>query len=71
MDREAAMSGEAALESERQDVSDYRRRLAAKIVMMLFETRVDAQRVLALADKMLNLEPPGEEPPAASAQTPA
>jgi hypothetical protein len=41
------------------------------IVVMLLDTHVDARRVLALVDAMLNVKPPGEEPPAAPTQTPA
>jgi hypothetical protein len=41
---------------------DYERRVAKDIVMMLLETRVDAQRVLAFVDAMLHVKPPGEDP---------
>ena len=37
------MSDEAEIVSERHDISDYQRRLAQDIVMMLLETRVDAR----------------------------
>ena len=40
------MSDEAEIVSERQSISDYERRLAKDIVMMLLETRVDARSVL-------------------------
>jgi hypothetical protein len=53
---------EAELASDRQDVSDYERRVAKDIVMMLLETRVDARRVLALVDAMLHLKLPGDDP---------
>ena len=39
--------------------------------MMLLETRVDARGALVFVDAMLNQELPSEEPPAASAQSPA
>jgi hypothetical protein len=42
--------------------SDYERRVAKDIVMMLLETRVDARRVLALVDAMLHLKLPGDDP---------
>jgi hypothetical protein len=65
------MPDEAELARERQIIDDYERRVAKDIVMMLLDTHVDARRVLALVDTMLNVKPPGEEPPAASAQNPA
>jgi hypothetical protein len=65
------MPDDAKLARERQIIDDYERRVAKAIVTMLLATRADARRVLALVDTMLNVKPPGEEPPATSAQTPA
>jgi hypothetical protein len=45
----------AEVAGERQDVGDYEHRLAAQIVEMIRNTGVDAQRVLALVEAMLNL----------------
>ncbi len=69
------MPDEAELASEREqslqnlhtfggsDVDDYERRVAKDIVMMLRETGADAQHVLALVNKMLNVKLPGDNPP--------
>ena len=59
------MADETALASEHRGVGDYERRVAKDIVIMLLETRVDAERVLAYVDAMLNLpvgKPEGETP---------
>jgi uncharacterized heparinase superfamily protein len=64
------MPDEAEPAPARQIVDDYERRVAKDIVTMLLDAHVVAQRVLALGDAMLNVKPPGEEPPAASAQPP-
>jgi hypothetical protein len=68
---EGRHAGAAEFASERQDVDNYERRIAAEVVAMVRDTEVDARRVLAYVDAILNLELPGEEPPAASAQIPA
>ena len=44
----------------RQNIDDYERRVAKDIVMKLLDAHVDAGRVLALVDAMLNVKPPGE-----------
>jgi hypothetical protein len=54
------MPDEAELARARQNIDDYERRVAKDIVMMLLDTHVDARRVLALVDTMLNVKPPGE-----------
>ena len=45
------MPDEAEIASERQDVDDYERRLAAKIVAMIRNTGVEARRVLAFVSR--------------------
>ena len=47
------MSDETELASNRQDVSDYQRRVAKDIVMMLPADPEEARRVLAIAHAML------------------
>jgi hypothetical protein len=53
------MPNEAEPASERRDVDDYERRLAAEVVAMLQNAGVDGQRVLAYAHAILDL-PVGE-----------
>ena len=55
------MLDETAPARERPGVSDYERKVAKDIVMMLLETRADARRVLAFVDAILNLPVGGPE----------